>query len=189
MKKKTTPETPEQKPGNPFHQLPLDAARAIHDKAILLMDAKWGTDVLETLVTPETAAKFSRAKAKRDIAIEQGDDEAAIIAFGNVVRGLKAMDAEATAAGKVPLKLERSWATRDADGRPWLFVQSEEDTRIAARLDKFKGYQVWSLPEVIRVLQDRSLESVLKAKQLWPEAKVEAVKPPVDWLQGDGIPF
>lgn len=177
------------KPGNAFHLSPVDSARAMHDKEILLLDAKWGTDVVETLVSPATAAKFARAKAKRDDAIEQGDDDAAIEAFGNVVRGLKAMDAEATAAGHVPLKLERSWATRDEAGRPWLFVQSEEDTRIAARLDKFKGYQVWSLPEVIRMLQDKSLESVLKAKQLWPEAKVEAVKPPVDWLEGDGIPF
>ena len=106
-----------------------------------------------------------------------------------MVRGLKAMDAEALAAGREPLKIERSWPTRAEDGTPWVFVQSEEDGRAAARSGRFKGYQIWSLPEVIRVLQDRSFEAVLRAKAVFPEASVSAVKPAVDWLEGDEIPF
>lgn len=177
------------KPGNPFQPSPFEAARAVHDKAILIMDAKWGTDVLESLVSPETAARFASAKAKRDAAIEAGDDDAAIHAFGIVVRGLKAMDAEATAAGREPLKIDRSWPTRAEDGTPWVFVQSEEDARSAARSGRFKGYQIWSLPEVIRVLSQQSLVAVLDAKRVFPEASVTAVKEPVDWLDGDRIPF
>lgn len=168
---------------------PFEAARAMHDKAVLLMDAKWGTDVVETLVDPETAARFARAKARMNAAIEQGDDEAAIEAFGNVVRGLKKLDEIATAAGHTPLKPDRSWATRDDDGQPWVFVQTEDDARAAARSGRFTGYQIWSLPEVIRVLKDKSFESVLKAKGMWPEAAVTAVKPPVDWRKGDEVPF
>jgi hypothetical protein len=180
------------KPGNPFQPTPLDAARAIHDKAILIMDAKWGTDVVQTLVSPTTAAKFARWCCRRDEAIEQGDEATAVTAMENVVRGLKAMDQEATEAGHKPLDPDRSWATRDANGQPWVLVQTDDDARAAARSDRFKGYTIISLREVLAVLNDRSLEAVLKAKQLWPEATVTAVtppKPPVDWLQGDQIPF
>lgn len=183
-------DTPVERVRNPFVPTPIEAARLIHDKAVLMMDAKWGTDVLPTLVGVDLAAKFARWCCRRDDAIEAGDDEAAITAFENIVRGLKALDEAALAAGHKPLEIAQAWATRAEDGRAYVFVQSAEDARVAARQGRWEGYQIWSLPEVIRVLEDKSFESVLKAKQLWPEAAVvEVRKPPVDWRQGDEVPF
>lgn len=184
-------DAPVEKVRNPLVPTPVEAARLIHDKAVLLMDAKWGTDVLPTLVSPEMGAKFARWCCRRDDAIEAGDDDAAITAFENIVRGLKAMDEAALAAGREPLQEGQAWPTRAEDGRPYVFLQSAEDARVAARQGRWKGYSIWSLPEVIRVLEDKSFEAVLKAKQMWPEARVEGVqvKPPVDWRQGDEVPF
>ena len=166
---------------------PLEAARAMRDKAVLQMDATWGTDVVQTLVSPATAAKFTAVCLRRDLAIETGDDKGAIDAMTVEVRGLQKMDEEARTAGHVPLKIDRSWATRGSDGSPWVFVQSEDDARSAARSGRFKGYQIWSLPEVIRILEQNSLTAVLDAKRLFPEAAVTQVKPPVDWTRGDEV--
>ncbi len=183
-------EQPPAKAPHPFQVTPFEAAKAMHDKAVLTMDARWGTDVLPTLVSPELAAKFARVQQRMNAAIEAGDDDAAIAAFGSVVRGLTALDEAATAAGHKPLEIARWWATRAEDGRGYLFTQNEDDARVAARQGRWEGFQIWSLPEVIRVLEDKSFESVLKAKQLWPEAAVVKVaRPAVDWRQGDEVPF
>ena len=180
---------PERAP-HPFQVTPFEAARAMHDKAVLTMDARWGTDVLQTLVSPELAARFARVRVALDAAIEAGDDSTAIEKFGSVVRGLTALEEAALAAGHKPLEIARWWATRADDGRKYLFTQNEDDARVAARQGRWEGFQIWSLPEVIRVLEDKSFESVLKAKGLWPEAAVvKVVKPPVDWRSGDEVPF
>jgi hypothetical protein len=177
-------------PATILNPTPVEAAARVHDKATMIMDAKWGTDVLLTLVAPDLAAKFTRAACRRDAAIESGTEEEIIEALKNVVRGLKVMDEAAVADGRVPLKIDRSWAARADNGQAFLFVQSEEDTRSAARSGRFEGYQIWSLPEVMRVLQQNSLTAVLAAKAAFPEATVATpTKPPVDWLEGDGLPF
>ena len=189
MKTKSTPQAgPQERAPHPFQLTPFEAARAMHDKAVVTMDARWGTDVLPTLVSPELAAKFARVKARMNAAIEAGNDDDAIAAFGSVVRGLSALEEAALAAGHKPLEIERWWSTRAEDGRAYVFVQTEDDARVAARQGRWEGFQIWSLPEVIRVLEDKSFESVLKAKQMWPEAAVVHVgKPPVDWRRGDEV--
>lgn len=177
-------------PANSLNPSPVQAAARVHDKATMIMDAKWGTDVLPTLVSPQLAAKFTRASCRRDASIETGTEAEIVDALNNVVLGLKALDTAATEAGVTPLKVDRSWSARSEQGRAYVFVQSEEDARMAARSDKFKGYQIWSIPEVIRILEQNSLAAVLQAKAAFPEAAVTAApKPPVDWLEGDGIPF
>ena len=178
-----------RKPGNPFSPSPFDAALANHDRAITLMDAKWGVNVLPDLVSPETAAKFARSTSKRDLSIETGDDDAAIAAFGSVVRGLAALDAEATAAGHVPLKVDRVWVSRAVDGNPVAIVQSNTDARIAHASKRFEGYLIYSLEEIMLIISDRSLLGVLDAKKLFPGATIEKVKPAVVWKQGDDLPF
>ena len=184
------------KPGDPMERVsivhrdgPLEAALRVRDRTVHDYDRRWGPDVLQTLVSPETAAKFAKVRDRLDNAIRGGDVDTAINTMAVEMRGLKAMEDEALAAGRKPLDPGHRWATRDEDGQPWVFVQTEDDARAAARSGRFTGYQIWSLPEVIRVLKDKSFESVLKAKGMWPEAAVTAVKPPVDWRKGDEVPF
>jgi hypothetical protein len=173
---------------NPLLDTPVEAALEAHDRQQAAMDAKWGTDVLQTLVAPDKAAKFAEIKIQLDLAIKVGVASEVARYAAMIIRALEIMDREAEAAGKVPLKIDRSWATRGPDGKPWVFVQSPEDARVAARLPRWKGYQIWSLPEVIRSLEDKSFEAVLKAKGLWPDAQVEAPrKQPVDWSHGDEV--
>jgi hypothetical protein len=173
---------------NPFTLTRTEAAVAARDKVVGRMDATWGTDVVQTLVSPETAAKFASVLQKRDLAQQAGDDDEFIRWLGQEVRGLEACDAEARERGHTPLKVERSWTARDEEGRPWVFVQDEDTARAAVRSGRFAGYQVWSLPEVMRVLRSRELEAVLKAKELFAEASVADVKA-VDWTRGDEVPF
>ena len=184
------PEMPPVRGPHPFLDSPLEAARAMHDKAVREMDARYGTDVLQTLVSPELAARFARVKLDLAAATEAGDDATAIQKYGSIVRGLTAMEEAALAAGHKPLEIARWWSTRADDGRAYLFTQDEDDARVAARQGRWDGFQIWSLPEVIRVLEDKSFESVLKAKQLWPEAAiVKVVRPAVDWRVGDEVLF
>ncbi len=184
------PEKPPVLGPHPFLESPLEAAYAMHDKAVGIMNAKWGTDVVQTLVGPELAARFAGVRLKLEAAREAGDDAEVIRLLGSVVRGYEALDDAAIAAGHVPLEIARWWSTRADDGRSYLFTQNEDDARVAARQGRWEGFQIWSLPEVIRVLEDKSFESVLKAKGLWPEAAVVKVaRPAVDWRQGDEVVF
>ena len=184
------PEMPPVRGPHPFLESPLEAAYAMHDKAVGIMNAKWGTDVVQTLVGPELAARFAGVRLKLEAAREAGDDAEVIRLLGSVVRGYEALDEAATAAGRKPLEIDRWWPVRAKDGRGYLFTQNEDDARVAARQPDWRGYQIWSMNEVIRVLEDKSFESVLKAKQLWPEAAVVKVaRPAVDWRVGDEVPF
>jgi hypothetical protein len=173
---------------NPFTLTKTEAAIAARDKVVRQMDSTWGTDVVQTLVSPETAAKFANVTQKRDLAQQAGDDDEFIRQLGVEVRGLEACDAEARERGHVPMKVDRAWTARDEQGKAWVFVQDEDTARVAARAPRFAGYQVWSLPEVMRVLRSRELEAVLKAKEMFKEAAVVKIAPP-DWSRGDDVPF
>ena len=178
---------PNREPINPWQPTPIEAAIMVHDKAMMDVEGRWGVEVLETLVSPETAAKFASACQKRDAAIMDGSEDQIISRLSVVVRGLKALEEEALAAGHKPLDAGRYWATSDDEGGRWLFVQHEADTKTAAKDPRWAGYQIWSMNEVMRVLSDRGLVAVLDAKKAFPGATVTKVKPPVDWTKGDEV--
>lgn len=81
-------------------EIRCDHANAPFDRLARAMDRKWGVDRLPELVSPETAEKYGSALAKLNAAISSNDPEAVVLRAGVCMRGMAAMDREATAAGQ-----------------------------------------------------------------------------------------
>ena len=173
---------------NPPVRLALEA----HDRLFDEIDGQFGVDVLQTLVSPDMAAKFGRVLNKRDAAMQAGTEDEIIATLGSVCRGLEAMKAEAIGKGYTTGLNGKRWRTTAPDGTRWLFTQTIEDAKGAAALPDFKGFQIWSIPEVIRMLQASSLVAVLTAKDHFPGVEVKTTDKPRSALSdliNDEIPF
>ena len=187
--KATTPQPGEERIPLIHQDSAMTAALTVRDRTVIDYDARWGTDVLQTLVSPETAAKFTKVRLRLNEAIRSGDEDTAINTMAVEMRGLAKMEEEAITAGRKPLDPGRCWAFQLSEGTQALLVQTYEDARAASRSPRFKGWAIYSIPEIAIYISDRSLLGVIDAKKLFPDAKLEALKPPPDWRKGDEIPF
>jgi len=127
-----------------------DLAVAPFDRAARDMDYKWGVDTLPELVSEQTAEKYGSALAKLNEALNQSDSAVVAARAAVCVRGLSAMDAEATAAGRKPasadvmivemdgqqfgiLHDDRGWPQAQ-DNHPDLEILSRREVAIAIRV-------------------------------------------------------
>ena len=78
------------------------AANAALDRVAVDLERTWGVNRLPELVAPDLAAKFATAQEQCDEAIRSGDTAAAAGKATALVRGWKALDAAARAAGHTP---------------------------------------------------------------------------------------
>jgi len=83
-------------------EIQADYAVAPFDKMVRDMDRKWGVDRLPEIVSPELAAKYGSALAKLCAAIDEGEPEMIAARAAVCIRGMTAMDTEATSAGMKP---------------------------------------------------------------------------------------
>lgn len=81
-------------------QIMCDYALAPLDRVALEYDRIWGIDRLPELVSPATAAKYGKAMALLNEAMDASDPALVQARAENCIRGLHAMNAEAEAAGK-----------------------------------------------------------------------------------------
>ena len=176
--------------GKPYAYLvsaPVMAACAVHDKAWIEAERRWGVEVLPSLVPPDMAMKFQSAREKFNVALDVGSAQLVADHAGVVVRGLLALEKAALEAGHKPLQIGAHWPATDDDGKKWLFVQHDDDARAAGADPRWKGYKIFSIQEVMRVCSDRGMDAVLKIKELYQNAEVVSVKrAPVG---SDTIPF
>lgn len=176
--------------GKPYAYLvsaPVMAACAVHDKAWIEAERRWGVEVLPNLVPPDMAMKFHSAREKMNAALMVGAAQEVADRAGVVVRGLAALESAALEAGHKPLQLGEHWPATDDDGHKWLFVQHDDDARAAGADPRWQGYKIFSIQEVMRVCSDRGMDAVLKIKELYQNAEVVSVKrSPVG---SDTIPF
>lgn len=98
-------------------EIQCDYALAPFDRESEAMDAKWGVDRLVELVSPETAGKWGSAMAKLSDAIMQNDPAVVSARAAVCIRGLRAMDEEATLAGAAPSS-DEVWEAY-VDGEPY----------------------------------------------------------------------
>lgn len=178
---------PDMEPINSWELTPVEAAMVSHDSVYSEMEGKWGVEVLQRIVNPDLAARFASAKLKLSQAIKDGDQDLVVKKAKVVVDGLKALDAAAEADGRSPLDPGVHMAGTGEDGSMWLICATVEGANSAARDPRWKGYQIWSFGEFIRLAQHHSLEAVLAAKRMYPGAVVERVKPEPDWTKGDEV--
>jgi hypothetical protein len=160
------------------------------DLVAVEMENRWGVDRLPGLVDPDTAAKFGRAKARLDAAIDSRDPNAVAKRAGVMIRAWRSLDAEATEAGakQVSKKLR---ILRDDEGKSFGIAVDEATATAAVRSGDYPDTSIWSLNEVVRVLGAHEMELANAVKETFPGATLGAVgavrieRGPLD----DEIPF
>lgn len=166
-----------------------DMAVAPFDNAARLMDRKWGVDRLPGLVPVPMAEKYGAALHALNEALGANDPAAVTANAENCIKGLKAMDAAAEAAGADkanPAVLEYDldgfrFGILPGDGMDWPAVK-------AARPD-LRFYSLREVGQALKAYADHVL--VHAAKEHFPGAEITAIrpKPDFDWKSGDAIPF
>lgn len=151
-----------------YHALrPLDQVAADFEN-------EWGIDRLPGLVSPETASRFGQAKAKLDAAIDARDPEAVVKRAAVMIRGWKALVAEARENGAEPVS-RKVRVVRSDSGRAYGIAIDQATARAAIQSGDFEGVNVWALDEVARVLESHELKLVNKVKEEFPGANVVSI--------------
>lgn len=179
-------------------EIACDYAIAPMDRLATQMDEKWGIDQLPTLVSVETAQKYGIAMAHLNACILETEPTKCADAANNVIRGLHAMDAEATAAGHQPASGEFwEYELPPMDGRPEIRVAVARDITEWQTIKKRRpDLVVYSMREVALALDFYQRNGLLQeVKKNFPSAQVTKIKPqktkpPVDYANGgDPIEF
>ena len=159
------------------------------DRVATEMELKWGCDRLPGLVSPQTAAKFGAAKAKLDAAIENNAPADVAKTAGVMMRGWAALDAEATKGGHLPLE-PHIWSHTTAAGFKFAVAQGNADAlKAIITYAGLEGVAVYSLDEIGRLLESKSMELVNAAKDRFPGATVKSVRRPRAGDMVDELPW
>lgn len=164
------------------------------DRANSEADAKWGIDRLPSLVGPDMAAKYGYSVGKLNEAVNAVDADLAEQWAGVCIRGLNAMDAEATKRGHKPARGEFiEVEVPGNDGKPFrIGILKDAGQREAAKA--IRPDLMFITPrEAALAYQTRLTTPPLAAvKERFPNSEITAVRPnpPVDYANGgDEIPF
>ena len=157
------------------------------DKVAAEMEAKWGVERLPSLVSPDLAIRFEKARQQLDDAVAADDPELTAQKAAALIRGWQKLDEEATAAGHTA-EPDKVWHCEQNDFAIAI-VQDHAHGEYAA-----EGHQVFTIDEVTRLIAAKYRE-VYDVKKVFPGAEVTQVsqigdgKPPMDWEKGDELPF
>jgi len=158
--------------GATANEIKADLSLAPFDKAVREMDKRWGVDRLPELVSVESAAKWGRAMAGLNSAIDSEDPDKTKFWCEVCIRGLNAMDAEAVALGRQvsdpdiwEYELDGTVFGIIADGREW-----------PAAYAKRPGIAIYTLREVAVALQAHKNGLVNAAKLAFPGAEIKAIR-------------
>jgi len=165
-------------------EVACDFALGPFDTAARNMERRWGVNRLEGLVSTETAAKFGSAIAKLNAAIDANDPADTAARAAVCIRGMMAMDAEATAAGHQPIPPEALEV--EVDGKTCAILADGAQWPAYAALRP--GVRVYTLREVGNALAAYGA-SVAAVKDAFPGAEVKAVRSPLAQALDDDIPF
>lgn len=167
-------------------EVACDFALGPFDTAARDTERKWGINRLEGLVSPETAAKYGSAIGKLNAAMNAGDPAEVAMRAGVCIRGMAAMDAEATAAGHQPI-IPEAWEFQ-IDGKTCALLR--DDAAWPAYSAARPGVRVYSMREVANALEAYG-QTVAAVKDAFPGAEVKAVRKPtkLEIELEDSIPF
>ncbi len=170
-------------PGVSATELRCDYAVAPLDRAAVEMDRKWGIDRLPEFVSPATAEKYGRAIAHLNAMLDAVDPERTAAAAANCIKGLAAMDAEATALGHKPITPD-VWFFGDGPTR-FGVIRETCDWRAAEAVAG--GVRLYSMQHVANALA--AYESALPVIEAGHAAKPAPWVSPLSAELDDLIPF
>lgn len=173
-------------PGATAEEMQIGSALAPFDRAVRETEVSWGIDRLPELVSPESAAKWGSAVGKLNAAIDSGDVQEVTARVGVCLRGLAALDAEATAAGHRPITPD-AWEV-SVDGVTCAILK--DDAAWPAFAAERPGVRIYSLREVGNALAAYG-GMVAAVKESFPGARVAAVRERTQLEQDlqDEVPF
>lgn len=153
-------------------EIRCDYAIAPLDRLAVEMDRKWGVDRLVELVSTQTAEKYGSALAKLNAAIADNNPEMVAARASVCMRGLQAMDAEATQAGAQPAT-DEVWLV-EADGYQFALMR---DARAWPRIqENFPGVELISDREIVLALvmykQSVVSKALDEARKIQPGAEI-----------------
>ena len=150
------------------------------------MDRKWGADVLTELVTPEMAAKYGSAVAKLLEALDEGKPDVVVARVGVCMRGLQAMDAQATKAGAQRSSLD-VWQVELNDETIGIMREGRSFQKIKDEMPNVKLYTLREVAIAMDFYNDHAFGIMIEeTKKHFPNADVIGVKK--GSIEGD-IPF
>lgn len=155
------------------NEIECDKAVAVMDRLAIQMDERWAVDRLPELVSVETAQKYGSALAKLNAALEAGEPQEVAKRAQVCMRGLKAMNEEAEAAGQP--KAAAEFLEYDLDGFRF-GVLKDPDCWPACKKVR-PDLKFYTMREVALALQERGLSgpTISKVKDLWPGAQVTRI--------------
>lgn len=172
-------------PGASATEIRCDYALAPFDRLSRQMDTKWGIDRLPELVSVETAEKFGSAMAKLNSAIDSDDPEQVKARAQVCMRGLTAMDAEASAAGH-PVADPEIWQ-HEFDGLKFGIIRDGAEWKAAKALQP--DLVIFTMQEIAAAMKFRAenFPAVQAVKEHFPQAEITGWRQDLD-AGGDPIP-
>ena len=173
-------------PRNKWEYDAIDGSLKPLDALASDLERKWGRDRLIELVSPETASKFTTAKAKLDASIAYNDPQDVIRRVNVMMRGWQALEKEAMKNGHKPFPPDVWIACVDEEnGKPPLEIAIIKDSADGS-LSKSKGISTYSLVEIARIVRlfEGQKKEIPKIKELFPDSEITKVT----W-EDDDIPF
>ena len=167
--------------GATANEIRADLSLAPFDKAVREMDKRWGVDRLPELVAVESAAKWGKAVAGLNGAIDAQDPDKVKFWVEVCLRGLTAMDAEAVALGR-PVSDPMIWEY-EYEGTTFGII--EDGRQWPAAYAKRPGIAIHTMREVAVALHEHRNGLVNAIKLSFPGAEVKAVRRPQADLEDD----
>ena len=167
--------------GATANEIKADLSLAPFDKAVREMDKRWGVDRLPELVSVESAAKWGKAVAGLNGAIDAQDPDKVKFWVEVCLRGLAAMDAEAVALGR-PVSDPMIWE-HEYEGKIYGII--EDGREWPAAYAKRPGIAIHTMREVAVALHAHRNGLVDAIKLSFPGAEVKAVRRPKEELEDD----
>ena len=142
------------------------------DVMVADIELRWGRGRLETLATPETAAKFEAARAKLDVAVFNTEADNVVRRAGVLMRGWQALEDEAVRLGHKPAPPDMWYATAPEEyGDEEYQIVIVKDTPAATMAET--DVPVYTVTEIARIVRAwRSQSDAAKIKDLFKGAEV-----------------
>lgn len=153
-------------------QIRCDVCLGPFDQAVREMDRKWGVDRLPEIVAPESAAKWGKAMAGLNDAINSEDADKVKFWVEVCLRGLKAMDDEAIKSGH-PISDPMIWEYQ-YEGQTYGII--EDGRHWPAAYAKRPGLVIFTMREAAIALHAHRNGLVEAVKLAFPGAEITGIR-------------
>jgi len=145
------------------------------------MDERWGSGRLPMIVSADLRARFLKQQRLYHEALMAEDEPAIVAQSHGMLRAWHALDDAAVETGEKPLPWS-AWQLTAPTGEVITIIREVADL---ALVPKQPGVEVWTADQIVDLIINQ-LEEVRVEKRQWPKGNG---KEPMDWEEGDDIPF